>query len=313
MRIAIVGAGGVGGVFGGLLARAGHDVSFVARGANLEAIRAQGLRVHGPWGTFVVRPEVAEEPGGIARGSPFDAVLVCVKAGQVREVAASLRPLVGEGTVVVPLQNGVEAAEALSSELGAGRVAGGLCHVFAWREGPGEVRTTGTPLQITLGELNGPVTPRLTRLAEAIRGSGAGAVLADDVVAAAWEKFLFIDPFGSVGAVTRAPIGVMRSEPRTRALLVAAVEEVDALARARGVALAADAVARTLARYDELPAEATASMQRDVAAGRPSELHEQTGAVVRLGEAAGANVPVHRFLYAALLPQEAAARRAGSG
>jgi len=313
MRIAIVGAGGVGGVFGGLLARAGHDVSFVARGANLEAIRAQGLRVHGPWGTFVVRPGVAEEPAGLARGSPFDAVLVCVKAGQVREVAAALRPLVGEGTVVVPLQNGVEAAEALSAELGAGRVAGGLCHVFAWREGPGEVRTTGTPLQITLGELKGPVTPRLTRLAEAIRGSGAGAVLADDVVAAAWEKFLFIDPFGSVGAVTRAPIGVMRSEPRTRALLVAAVEEVDALARARGVALAADAVARTLARYDELPAEATASMQRDVAAGRPSELHEQTGAVVRLGEAAGANVPVHRFLYAALLPQEAAARRAGSG
>jgi len=303
----------VGGVFGGLLARAGHDVSFVARGANLEAIRAQGLRVHGPWGTFVVRPDVAEEPAGLARGSPFDAVLVCVKAGQVREVAAALRPLVGEGTVVVPLQNGVEAAEALSAELGAGRVAGGLCHVFAWREGPGEVRTTGTPLQITLGELKGPVTPRLTRLAEAIRGSGAGAVLADDVVAAAWEKFLFIDPFGSVGAVTRAPIGVMRSEPRTRALLVAAVEEVDALARARGVALAADAVARTLARYDELPAEATASMQRDVAAGRPSELHEQTGAVVRLGEAAGANVPVHRFLYAALLPQEAAARRAGSG
>ncbi|MBS1109578.1 MAG: 2-dehydropantoate 2-reductase, partial [Anaeromyxobacteraceae bacterium] len=278
-----------------------------------EAIRAQGLRVHGPWGTFVVRPGVAEEPAGLARGSPFDAVLVCVKAGQVREVAAALRPLVGEGTVVVPLQNGVEAAEALSTELGAGRVAGGLCHVFAWREGPGEVRTTGTPLQITLGELKGPVTPRLTRLAEAIRGAGAGAVLADDVVAAAWEKFLFIDPFGSVGAVTRAPIGVMRSEPRTRALLVAAVEEVDALARARGVALAADAVARTLARYDELPAEATASMQRDVAAGRPSELHEQTGAVVRLGEAAGANVPVHRFLYAALLPQEAAARRAGSG
>ena len=313
MRIAIVGAGGVGGVFGGLLARAGHEVAFVARGANLEAIRAQGLRVHGPWGTFVVRPEAAVEPDALATGSPFDAVLVCVKAGQVQEVAASLRPLVGEGTVVVPLQNGVEAAETLSAELGAGRVAGGLCHVFAWREGPGEVRTTGTPLQITLGELKGPVTPRLTRLAEAIRGSGAGAVLADDVVAATWEKFLFIDPFGSVGAVTRAPIGVVRSEPRTRALLVATVEEVDGVARARGVALAADAVARTLARYDEIPAEATASMQRDVAAGRPSELHEQTGAVVRLGEAAGANVQVHRFLYAALLPQEAAARRARSG
>ena len=165
------------------------------------------------------------------------------------------------------------------------------------------MRTTGTPLQITLGELAGPASPRLARLAEAIRGSGAGAVLAEDVVAAAWEKFLFIDPFGSVGAVTRAPLGVTRSETRTRASLVAAVEEVAAVARARGVALPADAVARTLARYDELPPEATASMQRDVAAGRPSEsLDEQTGAVVRLGEAAGADVPVHRVLYAALLP-----------
>jgi 2-dehydropantoate 2-reductase len=308
MRIAIVGTGAVGGVFGGLLAHAGHEVAFVARGAHLEAIQARGLRVHGPWGTHLVHPLAAAEPAGLAGGAPFDAVLVCVKAGQVAEVAPTLRPLLGEGTVVVPLQNGVEAAGVLSAELGAERVAGGLCHVFAWREGPGEVRTTGAPLQVTLGEIGGPASPRLTRLAAAIRESGAGAVLADDVVAAAWEKFLFIDPFGSVGAVTRAPLGVTRSEPRTRAVLVAAVEEVAAVARARGVALPADAVARTLARYDELPAEATASMQRDVAAGRPSELHEQTGAVVRLGEAAGAAVPVHRFLYAALLPQEAAAR-----
>ncbi len=313
MRIAIVGAGGVGGVFGGLLAHAGHDVAFVARGENLAAIRASGLRVHGPWGTHVVHPAAAEEPAGLADGAPFDAVLVCVKAGQVQEVAGRIGPLVGKDTVVVPLQNGVEAAGILAGQLGADRVAGGLCHVFAWREGPGEVRTTGTPLQITLGELGGPVSPRLTRLAEAIRGSGAGAVLAADVVAAAWEKFLFIDPFGSVGAVTRAPLGVTRSEPRTRALLVGAVEEVAAVATARGVALPADAVARTLARYDELPAEATASMQRDVASGRPSELHEQTGAVVRLGEAAGASIPLHRFLYAALLPQEAAARRGRSG
>jgi 2-dehydropantoate 2-reductase len=261
----------------------------------------------------VVHPAAAADPAGLAGGPPFDAVLVCVKAGQVREVAAALGPLVGDGTLVVPLQNGVEAAGVLAAEIGPERVAGGLCHVFAWREGPGEVRTTGNPLQITLGELGGPPSPRLARLAEAIRGAGVGAVLAADVVAAAWEKFLFIDPFGSVGSVTRAPIGVTRSEPRTRALLVAALEEVEAVARARGVALPADAVARTLARYDELPAEGTASMQRDVAAGRPSELHEQTGAVVRLGEEAGVSIPVHRFLYAALLPQEAAARRARSG
>ena len=313
MRIAVVGTGAVGGVFGGLLAHAGHEVAFVARGEHLEAIRAGGLKVHGPWGTHLVHPRAAAEPAALADAGPFDAVLVCVKAGQVAEIAPSLRPLVGEGTVVIPLQNGVEAAGVLSGVLGAERVAGGLCHVFAWREGPGEVRTTGAPLQVTMGEIGRPPGPRLARLAEAIRGSGAGAVLAADVEAAAWEKFLFIDPFGSVGAVTRAPLGVTRSEPRTRALLVAAVEEVAAVARARGVALPATRWRGPWPATTSCPGRG----HRLHAAGRgrrtPVRLHEQTGAVVRLGEAAGAAVPVHRLLYAALLPQEAAARRVGSG
>jgi 2-dehydropantoate 2-reductase len=308
MRISVMGAGGVGGVFGGLLARAGNDVSFLARGDHLAAIRDHGLTVHGPWGTFVVHPGAAASSGELAGKVPFDAVLVAVKTWQVRELAPALRPLVGGGTVVVPLQNGVEAAPILAGALGEGRVAGGFCQVFAWREGAGEVRTTGTPLQITLGEMGGGGSARLERLAEAIRTSGAAAAVVDDVLAATWEKFLFIDPFGSVGAAARAPLGAMRTEPRTRELLLAAAEEVAAVGRARGVRLAPDAVARTMARYDELPAAATASMQRDVAAGRPSELHEQTGAVVRLGEEAGIPVPAHRFLLAALLPQERAAR-----
>ena len=313
MRIAVIGAGGVGGVFGGLLARAGNDVSFVARGQHLAAIQAGGLRIHGPWGTHAIRAQVAQEPAGLAGGAPFDAVLVCVKAWQVGEMAPRLRPLVGPGTVVIPLQNGVDAAVTLAEALGAGPVAGGLCHVSAWIEGPGQVRTTGAPLQITVGELNGGGSARLTRLAEAIRASGAGAVVADDVLAATWEKFLFIDPLSSVGAATRAPLGMMRAEPMTRALLVAAAEEVAAVARARGVRIAPDAVARTVARYDELPPTITASMQRDVEAGRPSELHEQTGTVVRLGEQAGVPVPVHRFLLAVLTPQELAARSAKTG
>jgi 2-dehydropantoate 2-reductase len=313
MRIAVIGAGGVGGVFGGLLARAGNEVSFLARGAHLASIRANGLRVHGPWGTFTVSPAAAAVPGELASPGPLDAVIVALKAGQVRELAPALRPLVGPETVVVPLQNGVEAAGILAEALGPGPVAGGFCQVFAWREGPGEVRTTGTPLQITLGERAGGGSARLERLAEAIRASGAAAAVVDDILTATWEKFLFIDPFGGVGAAARAPLGVLRAEPRTRELLVAAVEEVAAVGRARGARLGADAVSRTIARYDELPPTATASMQRDVAAGRPSELLEQVGAVVRLGEEAGVPVPVHRFLLAALLPQESAARAAGSG
>jgi 2-dehydropantoate 2-reductase len=312
MRIAVIGTGGVGGVFGGLLAHAGNDVAFVARGEHLAAIRAGGLRVHGPWGTHTVRVQVADAPSGLAGGAPFDAVLVCVKAGQVREVAPRLRPLVGPDTVVVPLQNGVEAAARLAGALGEGPVAGGLCHVIAWREGPGEVRTTGKPLQITVGEMAGGESPRLERLAAAIRASGAGAVVAEDVVAAAWEKFLFIEPFSSVGAATRASLGVMRAEPRTRALLVAVAEEVAAVAGALGVRIAPDAVARTVARYDELPPTTTASMQRDVVAGRPSELEEQTGSLVRIAGEVGVSVPAHDLLLAILLPQEAAARGPGS-
>jgi len=308
MRIVVVGAGGVGSVFGGLLAHGGQEVSFLTRGRSLEAIRSRGLRVLGPWGTREVRPFASSEPAELAGRGPVDAVLLAVKAWQVGEVAPSLRPLVGAGTVVVPLQNGVEAADILAAALGRGSVVGGLCQVFAWLEEPGVGRTTGTPLQITVGELGGAGTPRLARLAEAIRSGGITAVVSEDVEAALWEKFLFIDPFGAVGAVTRSPLGAFRSAPESRDLLVAALEEVAALARARGVQIARDAVARTLERLDGLPPESTASMQRDIAAGRPSELHDQPGAVVRLALASQVATPVHRFLLAALLPQELRAR-----
>ena len=305
---------GSGGVFGGLLAHAGNDVAFVARGEHLAAIRAGGLRVHGPWGTHVVRPAVAEEPAGLAGGAPFDAVLVCVKAGQVREVAPRLGPLVGERTVVVPLQNGVEAAAMLAAELGPERVAGGLCHVFAWREGPGEVRTTGTPLQITLGELNGPPSPRLERLAEAIRGSGADGRPGRRGRRDLGEVPLHRPASGAWARSTRAPIGVTRSEPRTRALLVAAVEEVAAVARARGVALArrrggADGGPLRRAAGQRPPPRCNGTSPRG---GLPS-FTSRPAPWSASGRRPARRVPVHRFLLAALLPQEAAARRGRSG
>jgi len=312
MRICVIGAGGVGSVFGGLAAHAGEEVSFLARGPSLEALRARGLRVHGPFGVRESRPFASGSAAEIAARGPVDAVLVAVKAWQVREVAPSLGPLVGAGTVVVPLQNGVEAAEHLAAALGEGPVAGGLCHVFAWTEEPGVARTTGKPLRITVGERAGGSSPRLERLAAALRRGGIEVVVAEDIAAALWEKFLFIDPFGSVGAVTRSPVGAFRSLPESRALLVEAIEEVAALARARGARIHPEAVARTLAFLDGLPAEATASMQRDVAAGRPSEVEDQTGAVVRLAAPSQVPTPAHRFLYAALLPQERAARGSGA-
>ncbi len=272
-------------------------------------LRADGLRVHGPGFTREVRPFASDDAAELAARGPFDAVLVAVKAWQVRDLAPSLRPLVGPETVVVPLQNGVEAADHLEAALGEGPVALGLCHVFAWLEAPGVARTSGTPLRITVGLRSGARSARLERLAGALREAGIEAVLAPDAQAALWEKFLFIDPFGGVGAVTRSPLGSLRAVPESRELLAGAMEEVASLARARGVRIAGDAVARTMAQLDRLPPESTASMQRDIVQGRPSELHDQPGAVVRLAGASGVSVPVHRFLYAALLPQEIEARR----
>jgi 2-dehydropantoate 2-reductase len=237
-----------------------------------------------------------------------DAVVVAVKTWQVKEVAPRLRPLLGPATVVVPMENGVEAAGELAAALGPGPVAGGLCHVLAWIEGPGAVKHAGFGPRVTLGELGGGGSERLERLAAALRRAGMEAAVVDDIRTALWEKFLFIDPLSSVGAVTRAPVGEMVAVPETRALLLAAMREVEALARKSGARLPQEAVERTLARVEGLPADATASMQRDVLAGRPSELHEQTGAVVRLGRAAGVPVLVHEALYGALLPQERKAR-----
>jgi 2-dehydropantoate 2-reductase len=311
MRIAIAGAGGVGGLLAGLLARAGSEVALLARGAHGEAIRRDGLRLDSPLGTFTA-PVAAVSHDAAALG-PADAVLVAVKAWQVSELAPALAPLLAGGGFAVPLQNGVEAADRLAAALGDERVAGGLVSVLSWIEGPGAVKHVGGPPRIRMGERGGRAAQpggRLDALAAALREAGAQVEVVADVERALWEKFLLIEPWGAVAAVARAPVGVIRAVPETRELLQRAQEELAALARARGVALPPDAAATTLAAVEGFPPEGTASMQRDLGAGRPSELEDQVGAVVRLARAAGVAVPVHDVLHAALLPQERAARGA---
>lgn len=189
---------------------------------------------------------------------------------------------------------------------------GGLCHMVAWLEQPGLVRHVGEMLRVTLGERRGGSSARVAALARALQESGVDAAISDDVEAASWEKFVFIAAFGGVGAVTRAPVGVVRAVPETRALLAQAMEETAAVGRARGVRVSGDAVAKALAIVDRLQPETTASMQRDIQAGRPSELTDQNGSVLQKGRAAGVPVPAHAFLLAALLPQEQAARRSAA-
>jgi 2-dehydropantoate 2-reductase len=307
LRIAVFGAGAVGGYFGGRLAEAGVEVRFIARGRHLAAIRELGLRVSSIAGDFLIRPASAtDQPAAVG---PVDVVLVAVKAWQVPEAAVAIRPLMAEHTLVVPLENGIEAPEELASVLGAGPVAGGLCRILAHVAEPGHIRHGGAGPYIAFGELDGSTSERVEALREAFAGArGLTVEVPPDIRAAMWSKFVFIAALSGVGAVTRAPIGVIRSQPETRRLLERSLEEIHALARRAGVGVAPDLVATTLTFIDTMPGDGLASMQRDIMQGRPSELEAQVGAVIRWADRLGLEVPVHRMLYAALLPLERRAR-----
>ena len=306
MRIAVVGTGGVGGYFGGRLAQAGQDVVFLARGAHLRAIQEHGLQVESIDGDFAIRPvHATDDP---ARIGPVDLVLLAVKDWQVPPAVEMMRPLVGSETCVVPLLNWVEAPEQLASAFGAHRVLGGLCGLFGSVVGPGRIRNVFPRPFVTIGELDHAPSERCDHLRMAFEQAGIQASIAADIHAALWEKLMFVGPFGGVGAVTRMPVGVLRRQVETRSLLEGTMREMFVLARALGMHVADEAVEKALALIDLSPERATASMQRDIMAGRPSELESQLGVVVRLADRAGVEVPLHTFLYACLLPQERKAR-----
>lgn len=306
MRIAVFGTGGVGGYFGGRLAQAGEDVVFIARGEHLRALRTHGLRVESLKGDFIVQPaQAAEDPAEVG---VVDAVLVGVKAWQVTEAADRLRPLVGPETFVVPLQNGVEAPAELSAVLGSGHVLGGLCSIISFVAGPGHVRHVGAEPSIAFGEQDNRRSERAERLRQAFARAEVTVEIPRDINVAMWEKFLFIASWGGVGAVTRAPVGVVRGLPETRQMMEEAMREILHVGKAREVGLPDESMRKAIAFVDGLPPGATASMQRDIMEGRPSELEAQNGAVVRLGRAAGIPTPVHAFIYRSLLPSELRAR-----
>src|SRR5437870_423603 len=304
MKVAVVGVGGVGGYFGGKLAQAGHDVIFIARGATLEALRARGLRVDSVNGDFVVeRVNATDHPKEVV-----DAVLFAVKAWQIPDAARSAKPLVGPDTVVVPLENGMEAPEQLAAILGREHVLGGLCGIFAYIVEPGHVRHAGVEPFVMFGEIDGRDSDRVQRLRDAFTTAGVKCDPTSDVNHAMWSKFLFITPMSAIGALTRVPIGVWRAMREPRDLAVRAIREIIAVAAAHGVQLGGEAIDRTLARYDGLPRDATSSLQRDVMEGKPSELDAQLAAVTRMAAAAGVETPVCDSMLAMLLPQEAKAR-----
>jgi 2-dehydropantoate 2-reductase len=304
MRFAIFGSGGVGGFFGGKLAQAGLDVTFIARGKHLVAVKENGLRVESIMGDFVIQPAIAtDDPRQVG---VVDVILVAVKAWDMSAAAEAMKPMVSEETVIIPLENGVDAPDQLSSALGREHVLGGLCRISVFVSEPGIIRHVGVPPYIAFGELDNHKTKRVESLKAIFSNlEGISVEAPEDIHKALWEKFVFIAAVSGVGAVTRQPIGRFRVVPETRAMLVSALQEVVAVGRARGVALdenTADGILTTI--IDNAPEGTIASMQKDIMEGSRSELGAQNGAVVRMGKELGIPTPVNAFIYASLLPME---------
>lgn len=306
MRIAIFGTGGVGGYFGGRLAQAGEDVTFIARGEHLRAIQTKGLKVESLSGDFAVYP--AQATADVTEVGPVDLVIVGVKAWQVPEAARAMKPLIGSNTTVLPLQNGIDAVSQLTAELDSNVVIGGLCKIVSFVVEPGHIRHAGFAPSVVIGELDNQRTNRIVEIEKTFNHAGFETTIASDIYVALWMKFLFIASFSGVGAIANAPAGTLRTDPELRAQMVRAMEEIFTLAQARGITLPPDAIETVMAGVNALPEDATSSMQRDLAAGKPSELESQNGAVVRMARESGVQVPTHELIYAKLRPLEEKAR-----
>ena len=298
MRVAIVGAGGIGGYSGGVLARAGHDVRLFARGEHLEAIRRRGLEIREPGGSFTIALAASDRPEDLG---PADLAVVAVKSYSVADVAPVVSLLAREGAVVVPLLNGVDAFESLAERgVPAQSMLGGLTAVSVAKVGPGVVERLSDFWIVVVGEHAGGLSDRAERVAAAFREAGADARASADIKLDLWRKFHFIAPMATVCGLARASIGPVRDAELGRLLIDRAVREVGAVARARGVALPADSDDAVLKRIGELPAAMKPSFLLDLERGGPNELDVLSGAVSRMGRASGVPTPVHDTAVAAL-------------
>lgn len=300
MHIAIMGTGGVGGYFGGRLAAAGQDVSFIARGAHLSALRSRGLRLESPRGNLSLPVRATDTPAEIGHA---DIVLLTVKMYDVEPAAEAIRPLVGPDTVVVTLQNGVEAVDLVARHLGREHVAGGVAYVAAVITEPGVIKHTALDALI-FGELDGRRSERLSAFHDACLAAGFGSTLSERIEVDLWSKFSRLSVFSGMTAVTRSPIGVLRDDPALLAMLTAACEETIAVGRARGVPLPDVVMDEIMKMVHGLPHVAKSSMLEDLERHKRLELPWLSGAVVRLGEEHGVATPIHRFIATVLKPFE---------
>lgn len=305
MRFGVIGAGAMGSYFGGLLARAGEDVTLVARGAALASIRAQGLTVRSTrLGDFTVpvRTRAASGADMDEPGEPMDVVLFCVKTYDTDSAAEAMRALVDPTTIVLSLQNGIDSAERLVRVIGPEPLIGGVAQVSAMLEAPGVVVGRAEPAILRFGELAGGLSPRVTRLAPIFTNAGIVAEPSADIRRAIWVKFLFICALSGVTALTRLPLGPLLAHEETRALLRGVLDEVAAVAHAHGEALPDDAADQIFAGFSRFDAQMRGSMAFDLAAGKRLEVDALNGAAARLGQRLRVATPRNAVIAAALAP-----------
>lgn len=311
MKIAMMGAGGVGGYYGGLLSLAGHDVTFIARGAHLKALGEKGLVVHSVLGDFSLsQVQATFKPDEVGL---VDLVIIATKTYHTDEAAQAIKPMIGPNTSVISFQNGVDAVERIGAVIGKEHMLGGATWLSASVEAPGIIGQYSQFRRIVLGEMDGRITPRAKAAAEAFRTTPATVELVHNIEQVLWTKFVFISAISALGSLTRVSLGAFRQVPEARALLVEAISEVSAVARAKGVSLERDITEKTLAFIDSAAPDIKPSMQRDIEAGRVSELESMIGVVVKLGSEQSVPTPVMRFAYAALEPAYLLARNPVQG
>src|SRR6266702_5776491 len=300
MRIAVIGAGGVGSGFGAALARAGADVTFVARGAHLAAMKRQGLKVLSPRGDIHLVPtQATDNPADVGK---VDFVLFCVKQWDVESAGAHIKPMIGPETAVIPLQNGVDAAERLIPILGANAVMGGVAQISAAIVAPAVIQQVGTFMRMVFGELDGRRSARGERFLAQCLEAGFDATLSEAIQTELWMKFILLATNASIVALARQPIGKLRDDPDIRPIFISAAREVMEVGRAKGVALPANAIETVLGLTDHLPPHQKPSMALDLERGNRLELPWLSGKVVALGKQLGVPTPTHGLLYAMLKP-----------
>ncbi len=307
MHIVIVGIGGVGGYFGGKISYSGQKTTMIARGKHLEAIQKNGLHVKSVDGDFVTHPYLVTDD--MSKVEKADLILICTKSWQVEAAGAFIKPILKDDTIVIPLQNGADNAEKLCVAIDKKHVVGGLCKIYSKIEAPGRISHFGHPSSIVFGELDKKDTQRVQKVKEIFDKAGFESTISKDIQVDVWSKFMFIATVSGLGALTRVTIGEMYEHAGTREILRQTALEIYNVAIAKGVALPRDIVDRIMMFISKQPYEATASTQRDILEGRPSELENFNGFIVKEGEKLDVLTPVNSFIYNCLAPVEAKARK----